>query len=316
MEMKFTIIIPAYNVEAYIDECLASVAAQSYGDWEAIVVDDGSTDGTGEKCDEWGSKDERIRVVHQENRGLSAARNVGIEKAKGEYILFVDGDDWIEQDALSVLVSELQGEDAVCFGGRRYFQDEKRFEKADSVEPKNYENGWEYYCENALKPKNFSFVSAVLRAYRTEFLQDKQLRFKEGILHEDNLFTPIVLYHAGKVRTINVSLYNYRIRKGSIMTTYSIKKLHDKVVIANELSAFFISKKNIEKKTVFRYITQMYQTVFYEQRPKETERQLLRAVDWNSYYIVSRGKLRHRMLYAALRVSPTLFRTINKCLSR
>ena len=63
--MKFTIIIPAYNVEAYIDECLASVAAQSYGDWEAIVVDDGSTDGTGEKCDEWGSKDERIRVVHQ-----------------------------------------------------------------------------------------------------------------------------------------------------------------------------------------------------------------------------------------------------------
>ena len=313
--MKFSVVIPAYNVEAYLDECLGSVAAQSFGDWEAIVVDDGSTDSSAALAEAWGLKDNRFRILKQTNQGLSSARNAGMHLAQGEYLLFLDGDDWLEPDALQALSSELQDEDVLCFGGRRFFQDEKRYEEADTPEPKTYACGWDYYQNNALKPRRFAFVSVVLRIYKRAFLQDHQLRFKEGIFHEDNLFTPIVLFYAGKTRTLCKALYNYRIRSGSTMTTPLQKKLFDKITVANELAAFF-ADKDVPKTVVYRYITHVYQTVFYEPQPKKTERQLLRAVDWTGYHRVSRTKLRHRILYAALRISPSLFRIINNRLSR
>lgn len=313
--MKFSVVIPAYNVEAYLDECLGSVAAQSFGDWEAIVVDDGSTDNSAALAETWTRKDNRFRILKQTNQGLSSARNAGMHLAQGEYLLFLDGDDWLEPHALQILADAAQDEDVLCFGGRRFFQDEKRYDEADTPEPKTYACGWDYYQSNALKPRRFAFVSVVLRTYRREFLQKYQLRFKEGIFHEDNLFTPIVLFYAGKTRTLSKTLYNYRIRSGSTMTTPLPKKLFDKITVANELATFF-AHKDVPKTVVYRYITHVYQIVFYEPQPKDTERQLLRAVDWTGYHRVSRTKLRHRILYAALRISPTLFRIINNRLSR
>ena len=313
--MKFSVVIPAYNVEAYLDECLRSVAAQSFGDWEAIVVDDGSTDNSAALAEAWGLKDNRFRILKQTNQGLSSARNAGMDQARGEYLLFLDADDWLEPHALQILADAAQDEDLLCFGGRRFFQDEKRYDEADTPEPKTYACGWDYYQNNALKPRRFAFVSVVLRTYRREFLQKYQLRFKEGIFHEDNLFTPIVLFYAGKTRALCTTLYNYRIRSGSTMTTPLQKKLFDKITVANELAMFF-AHEDVPKTIVYRYITHMYQTVFYEPQPKDTERQLLRAVDWTGYHRVSRTKLRHRVLYAALRINPTLFRIINNRLSR
>ena len=313
--MKFSVVIPAYNVEAYLDECIGSVAAQSFGDWEAIVVDDGSTDNSAALAETWAMKNNRFRILKQTNQGLSAARNAGMHLAQGEYLLFLDGDDWLEPHALQILADAAQDEDVLCFGGRRFFQDEKRYDEADTPEPKTYACGWDYYQSNALKPRRFAFVSVVLRTYRREFLQKYQLRFKEGIFHEDNLFTPIVLFCAGKTRTLCKTLYNYRIRSGSTMTTPLPQKLFDKITVANELAMFF-AHEDVPKTIVYRYITHVYQTVFYEPQSKETERQLLRAVDWTGYHRVSRTKLRHRVLYAALRISPSLFRIINNRLSR
>ena len=298
-----------------MDECLGSVAAQSFGDWEAIVVDDGSTDGTGRVAEVWAGKDERIRVVRQENRGQSAARNAAIRIAQGEYLLFLDGDDWLEKETLAVLADVSQDEDVICFGGRRYFEGEKRFEEGDKLASGTYASGWEYYQENALKPRRFAFVSEVLRIYRREFLLKNQLLFKEGIFHEDNLFTPLVLFYAGKTRVISDILYNYRVREGSTMTTPTVGKLFNKIQVANELAEFYANKDE-PMTVVYRYITHIYQTVFYEPQPKETECELLQAVDWEGYRRVSRTKLRHRVLYAALRVSPTLFRMINNRLKR
>jgi len=298
-----------------LEECLGSVAAQSWKDWEAIVVDDGSTDGSGSLAEAWARKDKRFRVIRQENRGQSAARNAAIRIAEGEYLFFLDGDDWLEREALETLALELKDEDVVCFGGRRFFQDEKRYEEGDELVAKTYACGWDYYQENALKPRRFAFVSEVLRIYRREFLLEEQLFFKEGIFHEDNLFTPLVLYYAGKTRVVSKNLYNYRVREGSTMTTPTVGKLFNKIAVANELAKFYSDKK-VSKTVVYRYITHIYQTVFYEPQPKETERELLRAMDWAEYRRVSRTKLRHRVLYAALRVSPTLFRFINNRLTK
>ena len=115
---KFSIIIPVYNIEQYIRECLQSVVAQTFTDWECIIVNDGSTDNSMERIR--GLEDERIRVISQTNMGLSAARNAGIKAAKGEYIFLLDGDDWIVPDALERLNKHIDGQDMICYGGKRF----------------------------------------------------------------------------------------------------------------------------------------------------------------------------------------------------
>ena len=99
--MRFSVIVPVYNAERYLRKCVESVCAQSYSEWELILVDDGSTDGSGILCDELAEGDERICVVHQENRGVVAARKEGIRYAQGDYVFYVDADDWIEPDCLA-----------------------------------------------------------------------------------------------------------------------------------------------------------------------------------------------------------------------
>lgn len=111
-QLFVSVIVPAYNIEGYIGECIESIIAQTYCDWELILVDDGATDRTGEICDEYAKKDDRIRVLHKENGGLVSARKSGLKEATGEYIFYVDGDDWITPDALDVLCTCAKEESA------------------------------------------------------------------------------------------------------------------------------------------------------------------------------------------------------------
>ena len=113
--MVFSIIIPVYNVEKYLRECLNSVLGQTFPNWEVICVNDGSTDSSASILEVFATKDNRVRIVTQPNSGLSAARNVGLKHASGEYILFLDSDDWLEVNALEILANDLCDEDMVCF---------------------------------------------------------------------------------------------------------------------------------------------------------------------------------------------------------
>lgn len=112
-----SIIVPIYNVEQYISKCIESILAQTYRDFELILVDDGSPDMCGTICDEYAKQDSRVHVIHQENKGVSAARNAGISLAKGEYISFIDGDDYVEKDFFERIITQFTDEvDCVCFG--------------------------------------------------------------------------------------------------------------------------------------------------------------------------------------------------------
>jgi glycosyltransferase involved in cell wall biosynthesis len=116
MENLVSIVIPAYNVGDYLNFCLESIVAQSYKNLEVLLVNDGSTDSTKDVCDLWAKKDLRIRVFHKSNGGVSSARNLGIKKAKGQYIMFVDGDDWLDANAVELLVNHLEATQAdSCF---------------------------------------------------------------------------------------------------------------------------------------------------------------------------------------------------------
>lgn len=294
--MMYSIIIPVYNVESYLRECLDSVIAQTYPGWEAICVNDGSTDGSADILKEYANRDDRVKVIEQPNGGLSAARNTGIRKAQGEYLFFLDSDDWLEENALEVLLKNMDNEDMVCFSGRRYFEAEKAYHQADVLDKQCYASGMDYYNVNALLSRDFAFVCVVLRAYKRTFILENGLWFKEGIFHEDNLFTPQVCYYAGMVRQIPDCLYDYRVRESSITTTSNKKRHLDLLNTANELATFFVSKTDFDKTVAYRAITHHYQAVLMNAGKAELT-ELKKLCDWKLYRKVSRTKLRHRVNY-------------------
>lgn len=290
--MLFSVVIPVYNVEPYLRECLDSLLKQTWNGWEAVCVNDGSTDGSASILDEYAEKDDRFRVVTQPNAGLSAARNTGIVAAIGEYLLFLDSDDWLEPNALETIANSLNGEDLFCFSGRRYFEVSKTYNPPDVLPEKSYCSGMDYYAENALAHRDLAFVCVVQRAYKRSFIEENKLQFRVGIYHEDNLFTPIACYYAHEVRVVNTCLYNYRIRANSIMHANLNKRLCDMMSIANALAEFFIPKTGFDKTVAFRAITHHYQRVFSEVTRAE-RREMKRLCNWKSYWIVSRTKPRH-----------------------
>lgn len=307
---RFSIIIPVYNVEPYLEECLLSLTGQVFSNWEAVCIDDGSTDRSGAILDVFAAKDKRIHVVHQPNKGPSATRNVGLDAAQGDYIILLDGDDTLTPNALEILDAAINDEDMVCFGGQRYFEETGEYEEPDKIEVEENVAGWDYYCRHALEKRRFAFVSQSLRCYGHSFLEKNHLRFIETLRHEDNVFTTQAFLYAEKIKSISDIIYIYRIRGGSFMTSNDRDRREQLIRVANYMADFFSAQKKIEHGTIYRIITQNYQISFTRAARCE-DRQLRALVDWRLYHIVSRTRLRHRLNYMAIRVSPPFFRWIN-----
>ena len=241
--VEISVIIPVYNVEPYLEECVGSVLRQSYRDFEIILVDDGSTDCSGEICDKYREEDGRVRVIHQENGGLSAARNSGLKAAAGKYVYFLDSDDYIEEETLEQLINIAKEEaaDVVFFDGYVFFTDceeEPDIMKYERVQRYTSANGKEVLQELL---KNDEYRTAVpLMFFRREYLMENKLWFCEGILHEDELFTFLVYNADGRVSHCHEQLYARRIRPTSIMTSSSMLRRYDSMLrIYLELSDLF-----------------------------------------------------------------------------
>jgi len=308
--MFISLIIPVYNVEQYLRDCLNSVVAQTNSDCEVICVNDGSTDGSWTILKEFQNRYNQITVITQQNKGLSGARNAGILAAKGDYLFFLDSDDWIEPNTLEILAQKQRGEDLVCFNGRRVFEDGSTEEPDNEIEELNL-NGWEYYCKYALVRRKFHFVCSVLRLYRREYLLKNKLFFEEGIYHEDNLFTPLACYYAQTVKVIPDCLYVYRIRKGSITQSVNVQRLYDMITVANKLSDFFIPISDIDKNNLYREIAGEYFGAFMPEKRKlygDKDLAIKRIINWNNFKTVS-IYARHRRIYLFLSIHSALFRT-------
>ncbi len=299
--MKFSFVVPVYNVEQYLEQCLESLQAQNYGDYEVICVNDGSSDGSKEILSAWEPRMQKMRVIDRENGGLSAARNTGLEAATGDYVVFVDSDDWVEPNMLNTLATVIGSEDMLCFACQRTDN-----EATDSL-PKEQTSGWDYYNRHALEHREIPFVCVWQRCYRRQFLLDNGLRFREGILHEDNEFTPRACLGAKSVKVIPDVLYNYRVRPNSIMTTRGMKSKESLITIGNELSELFSHESGIDKTIIYRALTQYYQMAFID-NSKDEDRQLQQLIDWKAYHRVSRMKFRHKVNHILIRFSPSFFR--------
>ncbi|MGX8698140.1 MAG: glycosyltransferase, partial [Prevotella sp.] len=281
--------------------CLESLHGQDFEDFEVLCVNDGSTDRSRAILEVWTAKWPQMRVIDRKNGGLSAARNIGLEAAKGEYVLFVDSDDWVEPAMLTRLAEETAGEDMVCFACRKSDNG-----TSDMLAPEQAD-GWSYYNRHAMEARTVPFVCVWQRCYRREFLVENNLRFREGILHEDNEFTPRACLKAKAVKVIPDVLYNYRVRPGSIMTTRGLRSKECLITIGNTLAELFANEAAVDTTVVYRHLTQCYQMAFID-NTREEDRHLRPLVDWHCYRRVSRTKLRHRINYSLLNLSPVLFR--------
>lgn len=226
MKHKFSLIIPAYNVEKYIKKCLDSVLNQTYNNYEIIIINDGSTDNTSKILESYKSN-KKIKIINQENKGLSSARNTGVSNAKGDYILFIDSDDFIEKELLETLNKTIKDEDLIRFQIRTLDETNKII-KEYKEETFNNLNGIEAF--NKLSKYNLVEL-AVCYAYKKETFLKSNYRFEEKTYHEDFGLIPYIIISSKKVTSINYIGYNYLQRKNSIMnnTDYEkeIKKSND-----------------------------------------------------------------------------------------
>lgn len=218
-----SIIVPIYKVEQYLDRCIESIINQTYKNLEIILVDDGSTDQCPHMCNLWAERDSRIKVIHKDNGGLSDARNAGLEVATGEYLAFVDSDDWIEKRYVEFLYNAIIQTDADMSACqvRSVLENEEVF----TVEEQQLQIET-FTTEEAL----YSLINGcVFRAvawnklYKRAFIIDE--KFKVGKLHEDEFFTYRIIDKCSLLAWVDTPLYNYRQRSGSIMDTYSIRHL-------------------------------------------------------------------------------------------
>lgn len=245
MTPYFSIILPIYNVAPYLERCVQSVLEQSFRDYELILVDDGSTDESSEICDRLGAQHSCIRVIHKENGGLSSARNAGLEIAQGEYIWWVDSDDWIAENALTILyeASATEKPDMVKYNFARVRKDEQPF--YSNARPGFYmEEETEVLLDSALlMPSRFG-LSAWSHSYRRDFLEKNKLTFtsERMIGSEDYLFNLQALAVVQSIRVIADQLYFYELRGGSLSQSYK-KDLSDRYILLYSLLRQFYAEK-------------------------------------------------------------------------
>ncbi len=227
-EVKVSVVIPIYNTEKYVGQCIESVLNNTFQDFEIICVNDGSTDNTLNILNSFAEKDSRIKVLTKENSGPSASRNMGIKEAKGEYVLFVDSDDYIDPRTLEFLYAEAKSDDldnlyfsATSFYDDNEMNDEDEYGLMDYYLRKHEYNGVMTGQEMFIKVSdNAEFKpSPCLQFLKKEFLDSNEIFFIDGILYEDNPFTLLCMFLAKRVRYININLYHRRLRPNSIMTS-------------------------------------------------------------------------------------------------
>ena len=211
-----TVIIPVYNVKSYLSKCIESVKKQSYRNLEILLVDDGSDDGSFSICKEFSKKDSRIKLYHTENLGLSHARNVGLDHASGEYIVFVDSDDYLHKDMIHTMVSKADEADLVicnykkilCNSDKRISQDIKCL-KDDNWNRKQF---WEHYYLDGL---NAFCCVAWNKLYKKELF--KNIRYPINMIHEDEYIINDIVKQCKRIKVISDTLYYYVQRQDSIM---------------------------------------------------------------------------------------------------
>ena len=237
--MRFSVIIPVYNVAAYLERCVRSVLANDCESTEVLLIDDGSTDGeSGPLCDRLARENPRyLRVIHQKNRGLGGARNTGLEEARGDYCLFVDSDDYIAPDTLGILRREIErtNADVICF---QAIQDLEG--KLNPLTVSQVREGC--FTLEAAPDQLLDLPAACTKAWRRELFAVQDIRFPEGVWYEDIRTTTKLLAAANGIVTLPDRLYYYVVRSGSIMRSDNVERNREILEAFDDILSWFSSR--------------------------------------------------------------------------
>lgn len=277
---KITFIIPIYNTEKYLQRCVDSILEQTYNNIEIILVNDGSTDNSKQICEHYQQLDSRIKLINKPNGGLSDARNKGLDHSTGEYIIFIDSDDfWVDKYQLEKLlnaVSNIHLYDFVGFNCSYYYASKNKYKKWREFSKKNVNsNDKDEIIQELVKSGVFP-MSACLKIINRNFLISNNIRFEKGLFSEDTPWFLEVLEKANKIHFINLYIYAYRQNvQGSITNSFSEKKYNDLLYIIkksiNNISNAHYSpqtKKHLMSFIAYLYCILLAQTYYFNKEDR------------------------------------------------
>lgn len=317
---KISIIVPIYNVEKYLEKCINSIINQTYRELEIILVDDGSTDGCPNICDEYKKKDERIKVIHKENGGLSDARNVGIENSTGRYICFIDSDDIISSKFVEILYglcleynADIVECDYIKFNEEKEIQELRNSDK--SVEIINNKEMMRrlYNVKTALRT-----TIVCNKLYKSELFSE--IKFPKGKLHEDEFTTYKIIYKSNITVVINQKLYFYRKNNESIMGKKFNEKRYDALIAFNERKEFFKKNNDIEfyNKSDVRYQNKIINfyclTRKYIEDSEKKQKELIKLA--NDNFKKMDKSIRYKFKFIFFKITPNIYYYIWKNLRK
>ena len=276
-----SVVIPVYNVEQYLPKCIESIMNQTYKNLEIILVNDGSTDGSQKICEEYKSLDNRIKVINKENGGLSDARNVGIDNSSGNYITFIDSDDYIDDDYVYTLYKSLISYNAdMSIASHKIIYPKRIIDKATD----------EKFCANSKKVLEKILydegidLSAWGKLYKKSLFNN--IKFPKGRLFEDSATTYRLIDESKKIAVNSKSVYNYVIRKNSISNEMFSEKKMDLITSTMEMTEFIKKKypeleKGCERRLMYAYLSTLTQLAKTKETNSSMQAKLMNYIKKN-----------------------------------
>lgn len=290
-----SIIVPVYNVEKYLPKCVDSILGQTYTNLEIILVDDGSPDNCGKICDEYAKKDKRIKVIHKKNGGLSDARNVAIDVAKGEYITFVDSDDYVTSDYVETLYRLVEKHQ--CKAGVAWLRTFQEGCDADTNQPSYQEKVFERIegIEKMFYQELFDTAAWCKIYHRSLF--ETGIRYPFGLLYEDLPTTYLLFLQADKIAFCNRVIYNYLLRANSIEgQPFKVNKLDSALKILDMIQSYANELNPIEQAVRCRLLSFCLHILLEmpEKYPDKRKQVLIDYVKRNRWKVIRNGRARKK----------------------
>lgn len=261
-----SIIVPVYNVESYLDECIQSIITQTYKDWECILINDGSIDKSGDICDQWTKKDYRIKVIHQSNQGVSAARNRGLKHAHGEFITFIDSDDWIENNYLNVIVKHLYHNPSELYvsGIIQNFNDGTKhtYIPTNQVSFRLKSENIHHFVD---LNRSYLLYGPTANLYQGKIIREHNIRFRTNISYgEDLLFNYDYLEHVKTITCIDKAYYHYRIIGNNTLSSKFRQDQFETDYAQWQVVLSFYQRKNLWNKEAKELLYQRLWGIIYD----------------------------------------------------
>ena len=317
-----SVIVPVYNVEKHLDRCVESIVNQTYTNLEIILVDDGSPDNCPAMCDAWAEKDNRIKVIHKENGGLSSARNAGLDVMTGEYVYFIDSDDYINEITISTLYNLINEYNADMSFGRYYrvFDSETDFyqpEFTDEIFLFDEDSFWNahYDYDNDNSEYSVNLIISCNKLYKSELFD--ALRFEYGKIHEDEYIIHKIVQQCNCICFINKKLYYYFQNSSGIMSQRSSETYLYAIESLAIRTQYFASQKKEYTIYAFKSFFGFFRWNYFSfgKQLKKDLMSLYRDTYNTAKWCIKNDTLNNRLIYKAFYINDNVFRVVNKVFS-